>query len=122
MKLKTTKHILTYLLKNGGITYNLLRGETANYRTGYFVSLKGYEKRLPKKTISAADISDYITDHLWTIASKRHFLGLWIDKSEVVFDVSVWVREYYKAISLGRSNHQKVIYDVKQTNVIYINS
>ena len=110
MELKTHLDILLYALKNEGITYNLRAGKVCQFKIGFYVSLKGYERKIPLPSLSEHTISEYIGEHCLTLLRNNHFLGIWIDGPTVYLGISKHVKGYRAAIKLGLLNKQKAIY------------
>lgn len=115
----TELYILRYVQKHGGMTYRLYRG-IARHKTGYYVSLKDYEKKIPYPELSVETIQDYIQDNWSILDLSSVYLGIWVDHGTVYFDVSKWVSNEKEALYFAQRQEQTAIWDCKNRRTLEI--
>ena len=106
------------IIKNGGATldynYNNFKSDI-----GFMVSLKGQEVKIDKNDIQ--EIKKEIEKKREFIKDKRGlFIGLWLDNDMMYIDVSVHIVNYLRALEVARNNEQLAIYDLKNSDSIYL--
>ena len=104
------RKVLDEILLEGGISYNIFTGE-ANPKTGYMVSILGFEKQIDLDKVTANDIRDYVSDNAPELWGSSRYLGGWKDDDKVFLDVSVNISDVTNACYTGIINKQKCIYD-----------
>lgn len=110
MKLKGHLDILNYAIQNKGLTYNLRTGKTCQFKRGFYVSLKGYERKISIIDFTVSALHEYIGRNCFTLLRNNHFLGIWIDSQNIYLDISKRIKGYRAAIKLALQNKQKAIY------------
>jgi hypothetical protein len=104
--------VLDEIFLEGGVSYNVTTGEV-NPKSGYMVSILGFEKQFDVDTIKADDLRDFVSDNAYDLWGENRFVGGWIDKdtNKVVLDISVNITDATNAYYTGIINKQKAIYD-----------
>ena len=115
------RKVLDEILLEGGISYNLNTGQ-ANPKTGFMVSILGYEKEFDLDKVTAEDIKDYTISNIDALWGKDRFLGGWKDNDKVVLDISVNIEDMTRACYTGIINNQKCIYDCSNKRYISLPS
>lgn len=101
--------------ENGGISVN---SQNEKPKSGYMVSLLGYEKVIKLRKLTASQIRLYLKYNARYMNSKNMFFGIWIDNKSVYLDISINIQDRDRAIKAGIINRQKAIYDVTNQSVI----
>jgi hypothetical protein len=106
------KTVLDEIFLEGGVSYNVTTGEV-NPKTGYMVSILGFEKQFDVDTIKADDLRDFVSNNAYDLWGENRFVGGWIDTDiqKVVLDISVNITDVTNACYTGIINKQKCIYD-----------
>jgi len=106
------KTVLEEIFLEGGISYNITTGEV-NPKSGYMVSILGFEKQFDADKITDNDIKEFISANAYDLWGENRFVGGWIDKdnNKVVLDISVNITDMTNACYTGIINKQKCIYD-----------
>ena len=116
MELKDNK--IMEIIENEGATldYNY---NNFNSEVGYMVSLKGQEVKVNKNDIE--EIKKEIEKKREFIKDKKGlFVGLWVDNDIIYIDVSIHIINYLRALEVARNNEQKAIFDLKNSDSIYL--
>lgn len=111
------RNLLKEINDNGGVSYNFTTGDY-NPTDGYMVSLPGYEMTFDK--VEEQTIKDYITKNLHTLVDNNAYLGAWVDRDLIYFDVSVKVDDLYEACYSGIVNEQLAIFDNANAVAIHL--
>lgn len=111
-------NIVQTVHKNGGISINQ-KNETP--KTGYMVSLLGYEKKLRKKQFNEKTVKEYLNKYQRYMNSNNMYFGIWIEKKSVYMDISLNIQDQRKAILSGKANKQIAIYNIEENNTIFLN-
>ena len=106
------------IIENEGATldkdYNDFKSEN-----GFMVSLKGQEVQVNKNDIE--NIKKEIEKKRDFIKDKKGlFIGLWLEDDIMYIDVSIHIINYLRALEVARNNEQKAIYDLKNSDSIYL--
>jgi hypothetical protein len=106
------KTVLDEIFLEGGVSYNVTTGEV-NPKSGYMVSILGFEKQFDVDTITAGDLREYVLKNAYGLWGENRFVGGWVDKdtNKVVLDISVNITDVTNACYTGIINKQKCIYD-----------
>jgi hypothetical protein len=106
------RNVLDEILLEGGISYNINTGE-ANPKSGYMVSILGFEKQYDIDEITTDAIRDFVSTNVYDLWGENRFIGGWLDKdtNKVILDVSVNITDVTNACYTGIINQQKCIYD-----------
>jgi hypothetical protein len=115
------RKVLDEILLEGGVSYSLFTGQ-ANPKTGYMVSILGFEKQIDLDKIVEQDIKDYVLTNADALWGDTRFLGGWKDGNKVVLDVSVNIDSVTQAYYTGIINKQKCIYDCSNKRYISLPS
>lgn len=115
------KKIIEHVKKHGGLTLDH-RNKPFAPKTGYMVSLLGYESKVRLDDVNAIQerLSRYI-DLVNDIRSNTALdvkLGFWIDDGELYIDVSQYVDDFELAMYLGKARSQLAIFDFSTNNAI----
>jgi len=106
------------IVKNEGATLTkTLRKSTL--RTGYMVSLSGYEKQV-KTTRKTKLFFEIAKANAKAQNVKNSYVGIWIENGVAFIDISINIKDLDKAIQFGKNNEQLAIWDVKNETVIYL--
>ncbi len=68
------KTVLDEIFLEGGVSYNVTTGEV-NPKTGYMVSILGFEKQYDLDTINANDLREYVLDNAYDLWGENRFVG-----------------------------------------------
>ena len=114
--MKNIKNIIEEIKEKNGGTYNK-ELKPINAKSGYMVSLQGYEKkcRTDEETERAIIKNMEIVERL-----DNAYLGAWIDEGITYIDISVLVENKEDAMELGKINNQLAIYNIKNNESIYL--
>jgi hypothetical protein len=115
------RKVLDEILLEGGVSYSLTTGE-ANPKSGYMVSILGFEKQIDLDKITEQDIKDYVLTNATELWGSNRFFGGWKDGNKVVLDVSVNIDSVTQAYYTGIINKQKCIYDCSNKRYISLPS
>jgi len=115
--------VLEEIFLEGGISYNITTGEV-NPKSGFMVSILGFEKQFDADKISDKNIKEYVSDNADQLWGENRFVGAWLDKDtyKVVLDISVNISDVTNACYTGIINKQKSIYDCYTKNYISLPS
>ena len=105
----------------GGFSYNVNTGES-NPKTGYMVSLAGYEEQFYFDDFDNRDLKNYFFKHSVQFAKEESFLGGWLTDNVVYLDVSINILDLETAIYVGIINEQVAIYDCENNKTITLPS
>lgn len=112
-----TKKLINDLKNNGGCTLGL------KAKNGFMVSLLGYERKikLEENTIKKT-LEEYqkIRKELIKQNYKNVYIGMWVENGEIFFDISILIKDYAKALELGKNNKQLAIYNIEENKTIYL--
>ena len=114
MKLEDIKKII----KNEGATldYNY---NSFSSSVGFMVSIKGQEVKIDKNDIQG--IKKEIEKKREFIKDKKGlYVGLWLEDNIMYIDVSIHIINYLRALRVARNNEQKAIFDLKNSDSIYL--
>jgi len=107
--------------ENGGASYNIIYGKPLDIDYGYMISF------IDLVTINTSVIKDddkiiaVVDEMLRNIAFVvDDYLGGWMDGDKLYIDMSTWIENKDKAISMGVNLNQKAIYDIKNDESIYL--
>lgn len=114
--MENIKNIIKEIKENNGGTYNKDL-KSINAKSGYMVSLQGYEK----KCKSEQEIEKAINENMEIVRGLDNaYLGAWIDEGIIYIDISVLVENKEDAMELGKINNQLAIYDIENNESIYL--
>ncbi len=117
---RITAAVLTGLAGSGGATVDC-HGHPLRSRDGYVVSLAGHEVTL--RTHSRRAIATYVRE-VGPVLTERpdHHIGAWLDRGNLVLDVSRHIACRPDAVRFGQRNGQRFIYDVAAGEVVAVPS
>ena len=116
MNAKRLKELKNYIIENDGLTLSS-DGEIANLKTGYMVSLSGYEKVIKDiKFLELAQVKSYLKK------AKRlnAFVGFWVDDGKIYLDLSINISNKKEALKIAKNNKQLAIFDCKKLVSIHL--
>lgn len=109
------KQTLLNIIKKGGSTLNY-KGRQINFREGYQVSLKDlYIFNL--KDIDA--ILKAINEQLDKLSFNGN-LGLWVDEGKMYIDLSFNIKQFKRAVEIGKLYNQLSIFDWSTKKCIFL--
>lgn len=109
------KQTLLQIIKNGGATLNS-RGHRVDYASGFQVSLKDLHI-IDLKNIDK--ILEVINSELAKI-KKGSCLGLWVDDGKMYIDLSFNIKQFKKAVEIGKQKNQISVFDWSTKKCIYL--
>ena len=100
------------VLTNGGIT--LINNHKMEYKSGYIVSIEGYEFTTKDLKIAINKVIEY--------SKKYKCVGVWYDEGLYYIDVNKYFNknERKKAFDEGIKNNQKAIYNIHENKSEYL--
>ena len=114
--MENIKTIIREIKENNGGTYNKDL-KSINAKSGYMVSLQGYEK----KCKTEQETERAIMENMEIIRGlDGAYLGAWIDEGITYIDISILVENKEDAMQLGKINNQLAIYDIQNNESIYL--
>lgn len=109
------KQTLLNIIKKGGATLNY-KGRQINFKEGYQVSLKDlYIFNL--KDIDA--ILKAINEQLEKLSFNGN-LGLWVDEGKIYVDLSFNIKQFKRAVEIGKQNNQLSIFNWNTKKCIFL--
>lgn len=112
MNLKQIKSVVnTY--KGATLSSNL---DNATIKSGYMVSLNGYEYITTVKELT----NDLLKEYKRIAKRNGAYVGLWLDSKDLYLDLSVNIQDKRQALKIARDNEQLAIYDCKNEVSIYV--
>ena len=116
--MKNLKEFVAAIIENGGATYNLANGGTVY--DGYMVSKKGFEMKFEPEVDVTKAVCQYIKEYGFELYESENYMGAWIDKGVLYFDISNNYKSRSEAIKKGYENEQIAIFDVAKMDSIYL--
>jgi len=110
--------LLKLIEKNGGATLDK-NGNALNKKSGYMVSLDGYELKIEKIELFTQQL---IKKYLKIAKKLKAYFGMWIDNNILYLDISIWTASLDYAKKTGLKNNQLAIYDIKNEKSIYLHT
>ena len=80
--------------------------------TGYMVSLKGYEARVPLLDFNSGHVDQFIRNNLKLLYNRKCFIGTWIESDIVFIDISMNLQNKRASLAFAQDNGQIAIWDV----------
>ena len=112
--------LLRQLREDGGFTIDPKTWEPANFKTGYFVSVSGFETKYSASIFTHGVFSSTIRSYSSLGSGMSYFIGAWEDNGFYYFDLSLWIEDKEDAIEFGRANDQLAIWDIAKCESIKI--
>ena len=103
------KILFNKILTTGGFTAKH-NGDVAAPTSGFMVGVPPHSHSIPLKGLTAEQVSDgfkVIADK----ASSDQFIGAWVSKGNVVFDVSELIADLEEAKAIGTKRKEDAIWD-----------
>jgi hypothetical protein len=116
--MKNLKEFVAAIIENGGATYNLANGGTVH--DGYMVSKKGFGMKFEPEVDVTKAVCQYIKEYGFELYEPENYIGAWIDKGVLYFDISNNYMGRSEAIKKGYENEQIAIFDVAKMESIYL--
>ena len=113
MNRKQLKQLKKHIEKSGGATLDA-HGVIMAFKTGYCVSIEGYEKSVKKLT------KRIVNKYLKIAGARGMYAGVWLENGLFCFDISDNIATREQAIYEGVKNKQRAIYDCKNNDCIYL--
>lgn len=113
MKIEKIKNAI---IENGGITLDTRTLENANLKTGYMVSLSGYEIIT---TIDNLTINTLLA-HAKIAHALGGYVGLWLDNDNLYIDISLNIKSLRKSLRVAKLHNQLAIYDIENDREIRV--
>ena len=113
------REILEEAIKNGGATLHAKSMKSANYKTGYMVSVMDF------KTIVLnyeQDILEALEEAQVKALALNTCVGLWIDEGKIYIDFSKNFEELEEALEFAKANKQLAIWDIANNSSIYLDT
>lgn len=122
MKKEVLKDIKEYIKENKGITLDINTMKNTTKKSGFSVSLAGYETKEKSIDKTMEVLKDYIKA-VKDLKKNNLFVGVWYDeKTQYYFiDISMIVNKRREAERIAKDNKQLAIYDLKNNDSIYLN-
>lgn len=122
MKKEVLKDIKEYIKENKGITLDINTMKNTTKKSGFSVSLAGYETKEKSLNKTMEIVKEYIKV-VKKINKKSLFVGVWYDEktSYYYIDISIIVNKKREAERIAKENKQLAIYDLKENKSIYLN-
>lgn len=111
---------LEYIIKNQGLTldFNLIEQKNLNF----IYSLPNYESKFNLKYLSNQIFKSILAYYQQLAKKEKAYIGLWIDKKNLYFDLSKNAKSKATAIKKAKAFNQLAIFDYANKESIYINA
>lgn len=121
MKKEVLKDIKEYIKENKGITLDINTMKNTTIKTGYSVSLAGYETKEKSIDKTMEIVKDYIKA-VKNLNKNNLFVGVWYDEKTQYYyiDISMIISKRREAEKIAKNNKQLAIYDLKNNDSIYL--
>lgn len=122
MKKEVLKDIKEYIKENKGITLDINTMKNTTKKSGFSVSLAGYETKEKDINKTMEVLKEYIKV-VKDLKKNNLFVGVWYDeKTQYYFiDISIIINKRREAEKIAKENKQLAIYDLKNNDSIYLN-
>jgi len=122
MKKEVLKDIKEYIKKNKGITLDINTMKNTTKKSGFSVSLAGYETKEKSIDKTMEIVKEYIKA-IKDLKKNNLFVGVWYDEktSYYFIDISIIINKKREAERIAKENKQLAIYDLKENKSIYLN-
>ena len=115
MRLKVNE-LKDLALKNGGFS---LSPEGQCPKSGYMVSVQDILK-MPLDLWLELEDQASIDDYSKIASDINGYIGCWIDDGNVYIDISANIQDKEKALQTAKRNNQLAIYDIANSESIYL--
>lgn len=110
----------TVIANKGGSFY--FDGSPVSVKSGYAVSLDGFETMTPVEGLSAIQFDNLLSDVVRKVDGladpATHFVGAWIDGDNLYVDLSVHVQDKDTAIAKAKAGSQLAIWDFERNESV----
>lgn len=122
MKKEVLKEIKEYIKENKGITLDINTMKNTTKKSGFSVSLAGYETKEKSIDKTMEIVKDYIKA-VKDLKKNNLFVGVWYDEKAQYYyiDISIIINKRREAERIAKENKQLAIYDLKENKSIYLN-
>lgn len=122
MEKEVLKDIKKYIKENKGITLDINTMKNTTKKTGFSVSLAGYETKEKSIDKTMEIVKDYIKA-VKDLKKNNLFVGVWYDEKTQYYyiDISMIINKKREAERIAKDNKQLAIYDLKENKSIYLN-
>lgn len=122
MKKEVLKDIKEYIKENKGITLDINTMKNTTKKSGFSVSLAGYETKEKSIDKTMEIVKDYIKA-VKDLKKNNLFVGVWYDEKTQYYyiDISMIINKRREAERIAKDNKQLAIYDLKENKSIYLN-
>ena len=122
IKKEVLKDIKEYIKENKGITLDINTMKNTTKKSGFSVSLAGYETKEKSIDKTMEIVKDYIKT-VKDLEKNNLFVGVWYDEKTQYYyiDISIIINKRREAERIAKENKQLAIYDLKNNDSIYLN-
>lgn len=104
-------------LSGKGYNFNK-KGQIKQYKSGYMVALKSFEKIINKNEPNLNELIDLEIEKKLNQLESGQVIGFWEEKDLIYIDISIRIKDLKIAKALGRLNNQIAIWDNRQQKAI----
>lgn len=109
--------IVSYILKNKGMTLNVKTMDVKENTLGYVIGTGIDTRTIPVEKFCKKDVDNFIEKNAHYLM-KKFFFGAFVFDGEVILDVTTYRRYKGESKKLGRIYEQEYIYDCEYDEVI----
>lgn len=122
MEKEVLKDIKDYIKENKGITLDINTMKNTTKKSGFSVSLAGYETKEKSIDKTMEIVKEYIKA-VKDLKKNNLFVGVWYDEktSYYYIDISIIINKRREAERIAKENKQLAIYNLKDNESIYLN-
>ena len=122
IKKEVLKDIKEYIKENKGITLDINTMKNTTKKSGFSVSLAGYETKEKSINKTMEIVKEYIKA-VKDLGKNNLFVGVWYDEKTQYYyiDISIIINKRREAERIAKENKQLAIYDLKNNDSIYLN-
>ena len=122
MEKEVLKDIKEYIKENKGITLDINTMKNTAKKSGFSVSLAGYETKEKNIDKTIEVLKEYIKV-VKNLKKNNLFVGVWYDEKTQYYyiDISMIINKRREAERIAKDNKQLAIYDLKNNDSIYLN-
>ena len=113
------KHLVNHIIKNGGVTYNLMGGR---YITSGFICSKSGNETVIKGQVTEHDILAYMAKYSSDLQKPNAHLGAWYNKADgrTYLDTSFCFETLDEAMSFGKIHNQICVFNLDTLEEIHL--
>ena len=112
MRIRDDK-LVSEILLNGGITFDVKTNTKIIKHYGYMVAIEGCESKVAIEDFTKVQLDDYIEVYLNILNQTEYYLGAWVHEGFVYLDVSKYSEKLRNAEWLGVFENQIAIFDLE---------